>query len=202
MTLARDWDFRDCAGWFWSEKFDGCRAYWDGTILWTRGGNVINAPDWFRKALPAGVHLDGEIWCGRGGYIEAMNAVRHGLFTENCRFVAFDLPQCRESWLKRIGIAKRFSNSVVSVCASGKIGFRDEPSILADEIIRANGEGIMLRSPFVKRYEAKRTSNLMRVKAKNLFAPWHGMKDNRNFKSFLGKLAFNPEIAWRVEAAL
>ena len=37
------------------------------TGLWSRYGNPIIAPDWFLDALPP-ITLDGEIWCGRGGF--------------------------------------------------------------------------------------------------------------------------------------
>ena len=65
MTLGTDYtpDVNP-VGWLVSEKLNGCRAYWDGSQFWTRGGNVIAAPDWFIDGLPA-VHLDGEY--GRAG---------------------------------------------------------------------------------------------------------------------------------------
>lgn len=37
------------------------------TGLWSRYGNPIAAPDWFLNSLPA-CPLDGELWCGRGGF--------------------------------------------------------------------------------------------------------------------------------------
>lgn len=65
FTLATDYHPAiDPAGWLASEKMDGCRAYWDGRQFWTRGGNVIMAPAWFTRGLPAS-HLDGEIWAVR-----------------------------------------------------------------------------------------------------------------------------------------
>lgn len=76
-------------GWFFSEKLDGHRCYWDGGVsrgmnkinvpwanndkderfletqvatgLWSRYGNVIHAPDWFLNDLPR-CPLDGELW--------------------------------------------------------------------------------------------------------------------------------------------
>lgn len=77
------------AGWWWSEKLDGQRGFWDGGVsrgikkakvpwantdkdyrfvdqqiatgLWSRYGNVIHAPDWFLDSLP-NMLLDGELW--------------------------------------------------------------------------------------------------------------------------------------------
>lgn len=76
-------------GYYFSEKLDGHRCYWDGGIsrgllkedvpwantakdnryldaqystgLWSRYGNVIHAPDWFLDDLPK-CPLDGEMW--------------------------------------------------------------------------------------------------------------------------------------------
>jgi DNA ligase-1 len=78
-------------GWYYSEKLDGERAFWDGGIsrgipksqvpyanclkddrykvpeiatgLWSRYGNVIHASDWFLAALPK-MPLDGELYVG------------------------------------------------------------------------------------------------------------------------------------------
>lgn len=211
MTLATDWDYRDCMFYFWSEKFDGCRAYWDGERFWTRGGNVIQAPDSFVSQMPYGVHLDGEIWCGRGRYIESMNAVRHGLFTDSCRFVCFDAPKQSGDWLKRMKFADTFTNETLATPERGEIKYRDEPSEIADRIIKAGGEGLILRHWSVKTYEAKRTRNLMRIKARNLFAPWHGLKDPRPpidpnappvYGFDLRQIPFDPEIEWKIRSAL
>lgn len=66
MMHGGDWtDDIDPAGWIVSEKLNGCRAFWDGSQLWSRGGNVIPAPAWFTAGLPTSP-LDGEVWAGRG----------------------------------------------------------------------------------------------------------------------------------------
>ncbi len=202
MTLARDWDFRDVTGYYWSEKFDGCRAYWDGFAMWTRGGNAINLPTAIVGELPVGIALDGEIWCGRGGYIEAMNAVRHNIWTDNARFVVFDAPDAKGNWLQRMKSADAFAGEYIQICKRGKIQYRDHASELAAEIIDAGGEGIMLRSPFVKSYERKRTCNLMRIKKKNLYAPWHGYVAPKTGDAFTDMLYADAEAVFKVERAL
>lgn len=90
--------------WYWSEKLDGKRAFWDGGVtrdmavrdvpwandnnkfrmiprstgLWSRYGNVIRAPDWFLDQLPNDLLLDGELWMGHGLRQETMSVVsRH-----------------------------------------------------------------------------------------------------------------------------
>src|SRR5690554_4513608 len=78
-----------------SEKLDGVRGHWDGRALWTRGGNRIEAPEWFTAGWPR-VALDGELWLGRGRFEEASGVVRtlggeHPGWRE-MRFMVFDLP--------------------------------------------------------------------------------------------------------------
>lgn len=59
-------------GWWASEKWDGIRALWDGEKMISRGSGVgkpkvyTYIPEWFRRTLPPGIPLDGEIWIGRG----------------------------------------------------------------------------------------------------------------------------------------
>ena len=111
-------------GWFCSEKIDGQRAFWDGGIsrglpkeevpyanckkdrfvsqqyasgLWTRNGNIINAPVWWLNTLPP-MFLDGELW-GRNrseeGRQELMSCVRTLLPDERWDkvwFHVFDIP--------------------------------------------------------------------------------------------------------------
>lgn len=58
--------------WWASEKWDGIRALWDGEKMISRGSGVgkpkvyTYVPEWFKKILPPGIPLDGEIWIGRG----------------------------------------------------------------------------------------------------------------------------------------
>ena len=65
VLLAETWDgVLDPRGWWMSEKLDGVRAYWDGSKLLSRLGNVLHAPDWYVACLPP-MPLDGELWAGR-----------------------------------------------------------------------------------------------------------------------------------------
>lgn len=94
LMLAHDFEKHptDIKDWWWSEKLEGQRAFWDGGItrgmpknqvpwadtekddryveepistgLWSRYGNVIHAPDWFLDSLPRYI-LDGELYLGK-----------------------------------------------------------------------------------------------------------------------------------------
>lgn len=45
MQHGVDWNGQDVSGWIATEKYNGCRAYWDGGNLWSRGGLKVNIPD-------------------------------------------------------------------------------------------------------------------------------------------------------------
>lgn len=172
MTRARDWDFRDLTGRYWSEKFDGVRAYFDGGQLWTRGGNIIRAPDRFIQMFPAGVPLDGELWAGYGTLTTASKAAVHGIWSPKLVFKCFDAPTAKGDWRMRMEFAARFANRVVQPVEFGVVAHREHASDLAADIIARGGEGAMFRSPGVQIYQRARTVNLMRIKKGNLYAPW------------------------------
>ena len=166
MTLLRDWDGRDLSGWLAAEKFNGCRGYWDGRRMWTRDGNVIPLPDWFRAELPAGFPLDGEVWCGRNGFTEARLAVQYGKFTRRVRFVVFDAPRAKGNWQARMAAAAAaVRGSTVTRVARFRVlrGARDARALLR-EIRGRGGEGVVVRNPHTPRYERKRSWNVMRIK--------------------------------------
>ena len=61
-------------GWYLSEKWDGIRAIWDGEKFISRGSSTgkpkvyTYVPEWFKKTMPPGIALDGEIWIARGEF--------------------------------------------------------------------------------------------------------------------------------------
>lgn len=168
MTLLTDWSPDvDPKGWHVSEKFRGIRSGWDGSRLWTRGGNVVPAPDEFLAALPAGEPLDGEIWAGREPIeTKARLAVQYGgeHWTDEVRFVVFDVPGASGPWSKRIRSAKRLRPSrlvqvVRPVVCRGVGHLRD---MLAG-IVAVRGEGLVIRHPSACGYVAGRSRNALRV---------------------------------------
>ena len=174
FTLADDWQGQDPTGWLLSEKFDGCRAYWDGAQLWTRGGNVIDAPAWFTEGLPSDQHLDGELWAGRGKFQRASNAARLGSehFGRSFLFVVFDCPTARGTWQERMTIA---ADSIVNARHAQVATYRPCAGLddLVAEFLRvtnAGAEGLCLRHPRVARYETRRTENLLKVRWSHFIA--------------------------------
>jgi DNA ligase 1 len=112
-------------GWYWSEKLDGCRAFWDGGVtrgrpcadvpfantakdaryiaaprstgLWSRYGKSIQAPDWWLNNLPP-YPLDGELYMGRGQFqqlISTIKTIEPGAGWRGVRYKVFDSPPLR-----------------------------------------------------------------------------------------------------------
>jgi len=160
MTLATDYQGEDPSGWLMSEKFNGCRAYWDGARFWTRGGNVVHAPAWFTEGLPS-MRLDGEIFAGYGNFEAARLAVQYGRFTRDMRFMVFDAPGFDGVWTDRIHRAATGGRSecVRPALCSSRAHLRARVITIKDN----GGEGIMLRSPTAQGYECGRSKNLIRV---------------------------------------
>jgi DNA ligase-1 len=74
VLLAGSWDnTMDLSGWWLSEKLDGVRAYWDGSNFYSREGNPFPVPAWFKVGLP-NCALDGELWCGRQKFRQALSS--------------------------------------------------------------------------------------------------------------------------------
>ena len=164
MTLGRDWCYFNSpspVGWLLSEKLDGCRAYWDGSTFWTRDGNRIDAPAWFTAGLPS-MHLDGEIWAGRGGFITARNAVNFGTFTDKISFRIFDVPQAEGTWPERMAFAPTTAHAAP---VEFRVAKSKQDVVSAFHAVkREGGEGLMLREPTSTTYPKGRTSLLLKVK--------------------------------------
>lgn len=147
--LAKDYDGRNPAGMWMSEKFDGVRAVWTGKELLTRAGNVIDCPAWFTKGLPS-VALDGELWAGRGNF-QLTKGMAQSKWREagwnKLTLAVFDTPcalplEDRVEWIHRMKFPENVF-AVAQTCCNG-------PEHLAAEFVavkRDDGEGLMLRIP-------------------------------------------------------
>ena len=85
----------DPAGYLVSEKLDGVRALWDGSILRFRSGRTIAAPVWFTAKLPQ-TALDGELWIARGTFDQLSGIVRKTQAVDaewqQVKYMVFELP--------------------------------------------------------------------------------------------------------------
>lgn len=167
MTLLKDWNGKtNLTGWWFSEKLDGCRAFWDGFNLWTRDGNRIKAPVEFTRLLPAGFRLDGELWAGRDAFQTARLATQYGQWTDAVRFMVFDAPDVAGNWMVRLQSAARAIGNC-GVARTVKAGVVKDFNHLCKvffAIHGAMGEGLVLRNPQAVGYERGRSVNALRIK--------------------------------------
>lgn len=117
LQLANTYKDQDITGWYVSAKLDGCRAFSDGgltrglkttsvpwantdkkvapiaTGLWSRYGNVINAPDWFLDQLPP-YPLDGELFAGRGKFQTTVSIIKRDVPDDRWKQIEYAVYGC------------------------------------------------------------------------------------------------------------
>lgn len=165
-----DFDDLDPTGWWFSEKLDGVRAYWDGKNFISRQGNIFHAPDWFKSVLPQNEILDGELWMGRQMFQKTISVVkRHdwGSGAVNVKYVIFDMPSRQDTFEVRINEAVNFAKALnaTHVMAHPHDVVQSRQHLLSElrKIESAGGEGLMIRKPG-SLYEVGRSSTLLKVK--------------------------------------
>jgi DNA ligase-1 len=165
MMHGNDYAGEDVTGWLMSEKLNGCRGYWDGATMWSRGGNIINIPSAVRDALPTGCHLDGEIHAGCGGFEKARRAVQYNQWVDGVEFSVFDAPQCG-------GLFEfRYDCLVELLPECGAVNFvrhiecegTSDALLFMGDVQVLGGEGVVLRDPF-NIYKAGRTGKILKLK--------------------------------------
>jgi DNA ligase-1 len=156
---------------YWvSEKYDGVRGYWDGSKLWTRGGQPVNAPAWFTANWPT-VAMDGELWAGRGQFQKALSTVRQQTPDDNAwrgiRFMIFDLPAQPGTFSERLQVLRQtvpgmdipWVQQVMQARVSGDAALKTQ----LHQTVKLGGEGLMLhRGPSL--YKGTRSDDLLKLK--------------------------------------
>ena len=110
LAQTYDPDRDDPSGWLMSEKLDGVRCYWNGSILYTRNGVKIRAPAEWTDKLPK-IALDGELWTGRDDFHNAVSIVchrEHGIEDwKKINYMIFDAPLVPGTFEERLVILKK-----------------------------------------------------------------------------------------------
>jgi len=163
MQHGKKWNGQKITNYIATEKYNGCRAYWDGENLWSRGGLKINIPDSWRAALPAGAHLDGEVYDGIDGLYRCGSAVRFGHFTTSMRFMVFDCPTADGDYQTRMKFAARFADGPLAVVSCRVVSGLSGVKNYLSEVIKCGGEGLILRNPQLK-YTSGRTDEILKFK--------------------------------------
>ncbi len=147
MMHGRHWSGEDVRGWIVTEKLDGCRGYWDGERMWSRSGRSFPIPDKWRAQLPA-MHLEGEIYAGRGEFAKSVAAVVRNQW-KGVGFVIFDAPAVAGPWTERI----RHAEAAVQTGFAATIPWQFIENVrhlgkIFRQVGRDGGEGLILRCPF------------------------------------------------------
>ena len=153
-----------------SEKLDGVRAYWDGSKLLTRSGNLINAPDWFLAALPA-TPLDGELWMGRGQFDRVSSLVRRQTTNtedwQTTRYMVFDLPAYPGTFSQRYDALYKLVETAnanwLRPVEQRPVHDHETLNTTLAEVVAEGGEGLMLhRADAI--YIPTRNDSLLKLK--------------------------------------
>ncbi len=164
-------DFPDLnpAGWWYSEKLDGVRAYWDGENFVSRYGNIYPAPNWFKAGLPE-FPLDGELWMGRKMLQKTVSVVKSAGSGERWRdvvFRVFDAPAHPGAFEDRMRSIVALEEKSAWKHAIVLLHFmvRDRPHLLQvlSNLCEEGAEGVMIRKPG-SAYEVGRSSTILKVK--------------------------------------
>jgi len=164
MQHGTDWNGEDLTGWWLSEKFNGCRAFWDGETLWSRGGIAINIPDDWRVELPA-IPLDCEMYDGIDGVYRCGSAIRYGKFTNTMRLKVFDVPNAKGNWNERMKYAANILKGCKFIeCVPWRKCLSTEDALNEMDVIQSRGgEGLVVRAPSHK-YIIGRFDDMLKVK--------------------------------------
>lgn len=152
-----------------SEKLDGIRAYWDGEKFRTRQNIPIYAPDWFTKNFPP-FQLDGELWTTQNDFENIQSIVLSKNSNKRWKKITyniFEVPYAKGNFLKRLEKVQvwflKNNNPQVKIIEQIYCKNTQELNKFLNNIIKKNGEGVMLKNPNIS-YESGRSSNILKVK--------------------------------------
>ncbi|SMY34112.1 DNA ligase [Photobacterium malacitanum] len=159
-----------------SEKLDGIRAYWNGSQLLTKTGNIIHAPNWFYANFPS-IPLDGELWIERGQFqaltrIVLDSSPNHEAW-QRVNYMVFDLPHNTAPFEQRyrqlqalIDQQRDHNHRPIKHLQWVEHKSLDNLAILMqwlDIVSSHDGEGLMLHHKS-NNYTAGRTEHLLKLK--------------------------------------
>ncbi|MDH4389936.1 MAG: DNA ligase [Aquabacterium sp.] len=158
------------AGYLVSEKYDGVRALWDGRQLRFRSGLLVPAPASFLQRLPP-VPLDGELWLGRGQFEALSGLVRRRDAADadwrGIRYMVFDMPWAEGGFARRHALLQALlrQHGDAALEAVPQATVPDRAALLQqlDAVVRAGGEGLMLRRADAP-YAAGRSAAMLKLK--------------------------------------
>ena len=167
----KTYEGQDVTGWLVSEKLDGVRAYWDGTQLLSRSGEIYHAPNWFIQALPD-FPLDGELWAGRNQFETTVSIVRQHQPDQRWQKVSyqvFDVPEASGGLLQRMAkltdYLQAHPDSHIKPVSQFILQKTDSLNATLNQIVAQGGEGLVIREPNVS-YQPGLTGFAFKLKPK------------------------------------
>lgn len=152
LLLAREADrIEEPSRYLVSEKLDGVRALWDGTLLRFRSGRAVAVPSWFIASLPRQA-LDGELWMARGSFDALSGIVRRTQPRDDewraVRYQVFELPDAPGTFEQRASRLKQIvaQSDFTQLGCIEQVRGTDRASLQRrlDQVVAAGGEGLML----------------------------------------------------------
>lgn len=178
VLLAKKWENEDPTGWWISEKLDGVRAVWRNGEFCSRGDNTFACPEWFKRKMPAGCVLDGELWGGRGQFQKTVGITRSSSRHDEWKFLTYMVFDClqegganiehkpfetRLEAIKRICATVDQNEAALKAVPMERCANRESLAAALADVEKRGGEGLMLRCPG-SRYEHRRSKTLLKVK--------------------------------------
>ena len=156
---------------YWvSEKLDGIRAYWDGSKLISRGGNIIAAPAWFTAGFPT-QPLDGELWLGRNKFADTLSIVSKSVPVDSewqhIGYYIFELPHAAGSFSQRVTAMQQLvfqqNSPYLKLVAQFRLGSNAELMAKLQQLEQSGAEGLMLHQQDAH-YTTGRNAALLKLK--------------------------------------
>jgi len=170
LAKKHDPETLDPKGWLMSEKLDGVRCYWTGTLMFSRNGNPFTPPEWFVEKLPEGLALDGELWTKRDDFQKTVSIVRRQDKNEEWKkvtFMVFDAPLIKKPFKARLNILKEKISKLncdwVKLCEQTVVKSQEHLNEEMVKVLEMGGEGLMIKDPSSK-YEHRRSDKLLKIK--------------------------------------
>jgi DNA ligase-1 len=194
LLLLKKYNFKqnqNITNWVMSEKLDGIRAYWNGTKLISRGGNIINAPKWFIKNYPP-FEIDGELWSKRGDFENIVSIVRDKKPSKQWKQIKhyiFEVPNTKGDLFERLAKVQKYESDIIKIISQRKVKNKKHLKEFLKQIELKGGEGVVVRNPKVP-YINKRTNQALKVKNFNdseCIVIGH-TKGKKKFKGLMGAL--------------
>lgn len=143
---------------------DGIRAYWDGSHLFSKHGNPLQAPSWFLETFPR-VCLDGELWCGRGNFGHLSWSINANCGNwKDITYWVFDLPSLQGTYEMRWSSLKQMNLlDPIHLVSSQKCKDLIHLEEYLTSILEYGGEGVIAREPGAL-HASGRTSSILKIK--------------------------------------